>query len=94
VVARRKRRAVAKRIKRERPGGQCLDAVETVCPACANPVGNRVDRCPACRTVITGMANGHVDQTAADYGADQVDATVSGPGDTDGGAPWAPDEAA
>jgi hypothetical protein len=36
------------------------------------------------------MASRHVDQTAADFGADQVDATVSGPGDTDGGVPWAP----
>ena len=63
-----------------------------VCPACATPVSARAVRCPACGTAITGMASTHVDQTAADFGADQVDATLSGPGDTDGGVPWAPSE--
>jgi hypothetical protein len=63
-----------------------------VCPACATPVSATAARCPACGTAITGMASTHVDQTAADFGADQVDATLSGPGDTDGGVPWAPSE--
>jgi hypothetical protein len=63
-----------------------------VCPACATPLGVEAPRCPACGTAITGMASAHVDQTAADFGADQVDATVSGPGDTDGGTPWPPSE--
>jgi hypothetical protein len=62
-----------------------------VCPACGTPVSAKVARCPACGTAVTGLASTHVDQTAADFGADQVDATVSGPGDTDGGVPWAPD---
>jgi hypothetical protein len=68
-------------------------AAGLVCPACATGVSARAARCPACGTAITGMASTHVDQTAADFGADQVDSTLSGPGDTDGGVPWAPSEA-
>ena len=63
-----------------------------VCPACATPVSATAARCPACGTAITGMASTHVDQTAADFGADQVDETLSGPGDTDRGVPRAPRE--
>jgi hypothetical protein len=63
-----------------------------VCPACGTGVSTRVARCPACGTAITGLASTHVDQTAADFGADQVDGTLSGPGDTDGGVPWPPSE--
>jgi hypothetical protein len=61
-----------------------------VCPACATAVSAQAARCPACGTTITGMASTHVNQTAADFGVDQVDGTVSGPGDTDGGVPWPP----
>ncbi len=67
-------------------------AAGLVCPACATPVCAKAARCPVCGTAITGMASTHVDQTAADFGADQVDATLSGPGDTDGGVPWPPSE--
>ena len=63
-----------------------------VCPACGTGVSTRVARCPACGTAITGLTSTHVDQTAADFGADQVDGTLSGPGDTDGGVPWPPSE--
>ncbi len=64
-------------------------AARLVCPACATAVSAQA-RCPACGTTITGMASTHVNQTAADFGADQVDARVSGPGDTDGDVPWPP----
>jgi hypothetical protein len=69
-----------------------MSELGVVCPACTTTAPPGADRCPACGTVITGMAEGHADQTAADYGADQVDPTTAGPGDTDGGAPWGPGE--
>lgn len=84
--------AYAPTIRRRAKANESRDEADAglVCPACATPVSARAARCPACGTAITGMASRHVDQTAADFGADQVDATVSGPGDTDGGVPWAP----
>jgi hypothetical protein len=52
-----------------------------------------MERCPPCATVVRGIAETQVEQTAADYGVDLSDPCLSGPGDSDGGGPYRADEA-